>query len=179
VFPKLGFDEFIDINSFSEADKSGPYVGDLAVARTVESLLDQHAHSVFIFVITMENHGPLHWERVNAAERATLFSSPLPAECDELAVYARHLRNADAMLGQLRTRCEAARTPHWLCQYGDHVPIMPAVYAALGEPDGGTDYVLWGNRATGSRRSQDIDIADLAALLLANVAGEGQASSSG
>ncbi len=178
VFPKMGFDTFIDISSFNGADKSGPYIGDLAVARKIETLLDQHDQGVFIFAITMENHGPLHWESVNEIEKATLFSAPPSIDCDELAVYARHLRNADAMLGQLRARCETAQTPHWLCQYGDHVPIMPAVYAALGEPDGTTDYVLWGNQASVSSGARDIDIADLAALLLAHVAGDHAAQSS-
>ena len=147
VFPVLGFDEFIDIRAFSDADKCGPYVGDIAVAEKVKSVLNNSTQPTFIFVITMENHGPLHWENVTPQELATLFSTPPPAHCEELAVYARHLRNANTMLGNLRSHLETITTPSWLCWYGDHVPIMPQVYAALGEPDGATDFFIWGNKA--------------------------------
>ncbi len=152
VFPKLGFDEFIDIRAFSNTEKSGPYVGDIAVAEKVKSVLNNSAEPTFIFVITMENHGPLHWENVTPQESATLFSAPPPARCEDLAVYARHLHNANTMLGNLRSHLETLATPSWLCWYGDHVPIMPQVYDALGEPDGATDFFIWGNKAVPKTR---------------------------
>lgn len=166
VFPALGFDEFIDVANFKDSEKSGPYIGDIAVAKKITTLLKSHDQGVFIFAITMENHGPLHWEQVSEDEKAQLFTQPLPAGCADLAVYARHLRNADRMLGMLRTHCESSASPHWLCQYGDHVPIMPAVYQALGEPDGTTDYLIWGNRAAATSASEEIEISDLGARLL-------------
>ena len=65
VFPLLGFDEFIDIYSFTRIEKTGPYVGDVALAEKVCALLrDSSAQPIFVFVITMENHGPLHLEKV-------------------------------------------------------------------------------------------------------------------
>ena len=73
----------------------------------------------------MENHGPLHLEGA-----------------DELAVYLRHLRNADAMLGELAAEL-GKRGDGALCFYGDHVPGMPAVYRAHGYEDSRTDYLLW------------------------------------
>ncbi len=151
VFPILGFDEFIDIRAFSDVDKCGSYAGayvsDVAVAEKVKSVLNNLTEPTFIFVITMENHGPLHWENVTPQESATLFSTPPPAHCEDLAVYVRHLKSANTMLGNLRSHLETITTPSWLCWYGDHVPIMPQVYAALGEPDGATDYFIWGNKS--------------------------------
>jgi len=168
VFPMLGFDEFIDIRAFSDADKCGPYVGDIAVAEKVKSVLNNPTEPTFIFVITMENHGPLHWENVTPQESATLFSTPPPAHCENLAVYVRHLKNANAMLGNLRAHLETIPTPSWLCWYGDHVPIMPQVYAALGEPDGATDYFIWSNRRLPLAEIQSpIFIQNLSAMLLA------------
>ncbi len=146
VFPKLGFDEFIDVKAFNNTDKFGPYIGDIALGEKVKSVLQDATKPTFIFVITMENHGPLHWEKVAAKESAALFSTPLPSGCDELAVYVRHLRNANTMLGNLRSYLESTSAPGLLCWYGDHVPIMPSVYAALGEPDGATDFFIWNNR---------------------------------
>ncbi|MEQ1518185.1 MAG: sulfatase-like hydrolase/transferase, partial [Usitatibacteraceae bacterium] len=83
VFPKLGFDDFIDISVFADADKSGPYVGDAAVANKVRSLLDAAAEPLFIFVITMENHGPLHEEKVAEGDIGRLYATPPPAGYDE------------------------------------------------------------------------------------------------
>ncbi len=167
VFPALGFDEFIDIRGFSATDKSGPYVGDIAVAEKVKSVLNNSTEPTFIFVITMENHGPLHWENVTPQESAMLFSTPLPARCEDLAVYVRHLRNANTMIGNLRSHLETISTPSWLCWYGDHVPIMPQVYAALGEPDGATDFFIWGNCQSLTEETQLlISIQNLCTMLL-------------
>lgn len=174
VFPKLGFDEFIDIQSFDAAGKSGPYIGDLAVAEKITALLNassrENDRPLFIFAITMENHGPLHWEKLGEAERSRHFTQTPPKGCDDLAIYVRHLANADKMVGVLRDQLAASPTPAWLCIYGDHVPIMADVYAALGAPDGDTEYVVWGNRF-GDQPSQqcDLGIADLAATMLQKI----------
>ena len=174
VFPLMGFDEFIDIKRFDAAAKSGPYIGDVAVAEKIGALLgasaDENDRPLFIFAITMENHGPLHWEKLSDAERREHFTAPLPMACNDLAVYVRHLANADKMVALLRDQLAASPTPAWLCFYGDHVPIMADVYAALAEPDGDTEYVIWGNRRGDSAPvKSDMRIADLAATLLRQV----------
>jgi phosphoglycerol transferase MdoB-like AlkP superfamily enzyme len=170
VFPLLGFDEFIDIESFEAADKVGPYIGDVSVADKVIEQLKGASQPTFIFAITMENHGPLHWEKVGTDEANTLFEKMPPAECDDLVVFARHLRNADAMLGKLTQYLRTSASPAWVCMYGDHVPIMPKVYQALGTPSGTTDYCIWGNAASGAhikaRSRADMNVSDLASLLL-------------
>jgi Sulfatase len=170
VFPLLGFDEFMDIESFSTASKVGPYVGDDAVAEKIIKVLDNASQPTFVFAITMENHGPLHWESVGADETAALFERMPPTGCEDLAVYVRHLRNADRMVARLTAHLRLSARAAWLCLYGDHVPIMPKVYQALGAPDGTTDYCIWGNPpAIGdviASAPVDIDISDLAACVL-------------
>ena len=172
LFPQLGFDSFIDIRAFSDQDRAGPYVGDLALAEKIAPLLAQdHPQPLFIFAITMENHGPLHLERVQPDELPALYTSPPPAACAELSVYLRHLRNADRMLGELRRQLAAATRPGCLCWYGDHVPIMPEVYAELGSPEGRTDYCLWRTDGAHPRGVQHhLAVEDLA-LRLCEIAG--------
>jgi phosphoglycerol transferase MdoB-like AlkP superfamily enzyme len=144
VFPLLGFDEFMDIRSFEGVDKTGPYIGDVDLAEKVCALLgDSSDQPIFVFVITMENHGPLHWEKVLAGDVERLYSSPPPDDCDDLTIYLRHLRNADRMVGMLRDGMEALPGAGWLCWFGDHVPIMASVYEVMGMPDGQTDYMIW------------------------------------
>ena len=167
VFAALGFDEFITEAAFRDAPRAGPYVSDLAVADKIRELVAaDDPRPLFVFAITMENHGPLHLETVAAADEADLYASPPPAGCDEFTVYLRHLRNADRMLAALReTLLEAAR-PGCLCWYGDHVPIMPKAYRQLGEPAGETVYCLWrSDQPQPPRAPQPLAIHGLAALL--------------
>lgn len=144
VYPRLCFDEFMDIRAFSGAERSGPYVSDAAVAQKVEEVLRGSASEpLFVFVVTMENHGPLHLERVAAGDIAALYRSAPPDGCDDLTIYLRHLRNADRMLGRLREILASAHRPGSLCWFGDHVPIMQTVYERMGAPSGESDYVVW------------------------------------
>lgn len=156
VMPMLGFDEFIDISGFNIADRDGQYISDRALAHKVHELLAQSSgpqeneQPLMVFVITMENHGPLHLEPASVE-----WSSRIPhhietrlqqRDADTLSVYLRHLHNADSMLGKLRDSLSEQPRHGLLCWYGDHVPIMEAVYESLGEPSGDTHYLVWSTR---------------------------------
>ena len=136
VFPEMGFDEFLDLGSFANAERDGPYVADAEVARRIVAALGK---KVFVFAITMENHGPYRLEGG-----------------DELAVYLRHLRNADRMIGEL---CAAMREGVF-CLYGDHVPGLPGV-----PDDTRTDYLIWSNSGLAPRRAAR-EVHELAARVL-------------
>lgn len=170
VYPLLGFDEFIDIRGFSSEDVSGPYTGDLAVAEKVTTLLAQRRRAgdppLFIFVITMENHGPLHLEKPDPKDGERFYLTPPPAGCDDLTVYLRHLKNADRMVGMLRDALETSPREGVLCFFGDHLPIMADVYRALGEPGGCSEYLLWSNRNSAASGENDLDVRDLGETLL-------------
>lgn len=161
LFPLLGFDEFLDIRAFNTGDRAGPYIGDAAVTEKIAALLkDRKDQPLFVFAITMENHGPLHLERATPEEEAGFYEHSPPPGCADLTVYLRHLRNADAMIGTLRENLIASDRPGYLCWYGDHVPIMSKVYARLGEPEARTDYLLWCSRPSGKQVMQKDRSAD-------------------
>ncbi len=156
VMPLLGFDEFIAIEGFTDAQRFGPYIADQAVTEKILQILNPPEgrdgqdgqggrQPVFIFAITMENHGPLHLEQVAAGDIERLYCQAPPVGCEDLTIYLRHLANADAMLRALRQALSDQARPAALCFYGDHVPIMSGVYQQLGTPDGMTDYVIWQN----------------------------------
>ncbi len=149
VFPALGFDEFIDIRGFADAERAGPFVSDQAVAERICSLVRATGRTqpLFVFAITMENHGPLHLETATPEDIERWCSSPPPRGCEDLVVYLRHLAHADLMIEALRVCLAGADGPAGLCFYGDHVPIMAGVYAALGSPPGTTEYLIWNNEA--------------------------------
>ncbi|MCX6545238.1 MAG: LTA synthase family protein [Acidobacteria bacterium] len=167
VFPHLGFDEIVDVRSFSHGDRFGPYVSDAAVAATITRLVDQSDRPVFVFAITMENHGPLHLESVRPGEAADFMADlPPSSSLHDLTVYLRHLKNADRMLATLKSWMDSRSRPVHVCWYGDHVPIMPHVYDAMRPTSGDTDYLLWSNRRNGDGHHGDVAIEALGPLLL-------------
>ncbi|WP_290788449.1 sulfatase-like hydrolase/transferase, partial [Halomonas sp.] len=173
VMPQLGFDDFFDISHFDARDRDGQYVGDLAVAEMVGTLLDDSDNRpLFVFAITMENHGPLHLERPVPDDAPHLSGAAAnrlkTEEIADLRVYLRHLRNADAMLGRLRAKLtpdSPAARPGMLCWYGDHVPIMSGAYDRLGEPSGDTCYALWSSRrettANARQAAESLGVSEL------------------
>ena len=169
VYPRMGFDEFIDIQAFDDSMRFGPYIGDLSLADKVATVLREAVGPVFVFVITMENHGPLHLERVEPSDIDLLYSALPPEGCDDLTIYLRHLRNAGRMVDQLRHTIENCGRNASLCWFGDHVPIMPSVYEKFGLPSGDVEYVIWGNRKSNDQLERDLDAHDLAMSWLRSV----------
>ncbi len=153
VLPALGFDEFIDIDAFQDADRCGQYTGDLAVARKVSALLAKSDKPLFVFVITMENHGPLHLEQPELGLAERVYSRSPEGPVDDLTVYLGHLQHADEMVAQLTEAIGSSIRGGSLCWYGDHVPIMADVYRYIGEPEPTTPWLIWSTDHTVDRCS--------------------------
>nr|WP_242500251.1 sulfatase-like hydrolase/transferase [Nitrosomonas eutropha] len=158
----MDFDEFMDIRTFDRMQRYGPYISDAAVTAKIMDVLTKAREPVFIFAITMENHGPLHLERVAPSDINELYSVPPPPGCDDLTIYLRHIRNADRMVADLRRGLEQCERPASLCWYGDHVPIMPVVYKIFGKPGRDVEYVCWSNQHKMQSRHHNLDANDLA-----------------
>jgi len=169
AFPNLGFERFIDNREFAHAKKAGPYISDEAVTDKLLQELDKAEQPSFFFVITMENHGPLHLEQAGQGEIEELYRTKPPDGCEDLTIYLRHLKNADRQLGRLRCYLAARTRPTILCFYGEHLPSMPKVYDALGMPDGRTDYFVSGldRPAPGS---SDLRVEQLSTMILTEIA---------
>ncbi|HLO77765.1 MAG TPA: LTA synthase family protein, partial [Magnetospirillum sp.] len=101
VFPNLGFDRFIDIESFGDAAHFGPYVCDVAVADKICEVLDEDSEKpAFVFAITMENHGK--WEKGRLDDcPADDAIEERPLGSHELGSYLRHLRNTDGLVDRI------------------------------------------------------------------------------
>ncbi|MFA7496498.1 MAG: LTA synthase family protein [Acidithiobacillus sp.] len=165
IYPLLGFDEFLDISAFNEADRSGPYIGDQAIAQKTLELLTQSEQPLFIFIITMENHGPLHLESITPEERRILLTQDPPVGADDLAIYLRHVAHAGDMLHALTTKMQTLSRPGVVAFYGDHVPIMENLYQNRNFNDGRTDYWLWSSRHEPAQSSHpEIRVENLGAL---------------
>lgn len=144
VLSNLGFDEFIGEEAFAGARKVNGYIADEEVARVAEEYLSDADSPMFLFLITMENHGP--WTRTDMPAKQWISpASGVPAaEIGGLHQYIASLINTDHMLHRLRERCLGNDV---LAFYGDHLPSFPASFRALGLADTRSDYVIVGGQA--------------------------------
>jgi hypothetical protein len=162
VMPFLGFDRFIGEEAFVGAERDGGYVTDAALARFAEDLIAQEGPDLFLFLITVENHGP--WD--GAHDRAP--PVPLPPEWDvpnkpAIGRWLRHAEATDAMIPILRDAI-ARHGRGWLGFYGDHQPSLAGAYR--GDGDRRTDYALWPVGGALEAREEDIAAEDLPSRLL-------------
>jgi len=169
VMPQLGFDAFLGEEQFADAERVDGYIADIAVARVAERLLAEHGPKLFLFIVTIENHGPWHTaDDVIAADVAQL---DLDARAQKaLQHYLDSLEHADAMLGRLRAALARLATPAVLGFYGDHLPSLPDVFTRLNLTDAHSDYLLC-HTTPGTGVQQDIAAEHLGAALLAACAG--------
>ena len=156
VLPNLGFETFIGEEAFVGAERINGYVSDVECARVACEILSKEKSPVFLFVITMENHGP--WPQAPAdANKLLPASLEVPArEGGALEHYVRSIGNADLMLEKMTRYLEPGGV---LAFYGDHLPSFPATFNHLGLQDTRSDYLIWrGGQADSVRNTPAVDI---------------------
>lgn len=149
VMPCLGFETFLG----QETLCAGGPMDDPALADRILAMLAEDDRPLFVFAITMGNHGP--WQGGAGEGPSSAFDS-----------YREGLYQADAMIARLCDGLEAQQERQSLLAfYGDHQPNIPALYHRPGFADGQTDYFIWSPaRRTGARR--DIAAEGLAQLIV-------------
>ncbi|GJE28174.1 LTA synthase family protein [Methylobacterium organophilum] len=157
IFAQLGFDRIVDRDAFAQADRVGPYIGDAAVAARLLAEVRGRTRPLFLFCVTMENHGP--WP-----------PGRLPGFADPLAQWLHHAANsgraAETLIDGL------AGVPALLCLYGDHAPSLPNCRPGFG--DTCTDYALFRfDGGGGSPTRRDLTADGLGRLLRGHVTGAG------
>lgn len=152
IMPKLGFDEFLSRRQLGGARRP-PYFGDADLARLVLDVIDREGSRVFIFAITMGNHGP--WRLAGPSISpglARCFNSDGVPQGGALLRYLDGLQRSDEMLEILVEGMERRGRDGVLGFYGDHLPSLPQAFAHFGFDEWTSDYVLWPGGATPPRR---------------------------
>ncbi len=146
VMPNLGFDEFIDLEALKKFDARftkpeaycGHYVSDEALLGWAAEYLEKAEEPVFLFVVTMEAHGPWSKDKFPGAEKLT-----------EVERYETHLKHLDAGVRSIVEAEEgrkASETPGRgvdLCLYGDHLPGLGVLRGREDEIPSDTLWVRW------------------------------------
>lgn len=153
VMPNLGFDEFIDLEALKKLDARftkpeaycGHYVSDEALLAWAAEYLEKAREPVFLFVVTMEAHGPWSKDKFPGAEKLT-----------EVERYETHLKHLDAGLRRVveaeekvqasRVSGDAAYRGIDLCLYGDHLPGLGVLRGRENEIPSDTLWVRWPHR---------------------------------
>ena len=152
TLPALGFETFLDLESLG-GSRRPPYCSDPELAGHVLRVLDQEGPRVFVFAITMGNHGP--WPEgglpVDPDLLAAIDPTSLPQGGDLLR-YLDGLRRSDQMLGILMEGVEQRRLDAMLAFYGDHQPSLPQAFGHFGFEEWGSDYVFRHGAASPAQR---------------------------
>ncbi|MBM9400470.1 LTA synthase family protein [Gluconacetobacter azotocaptans] len=144
VMPNLGFDRFIGGEAFGA--RHGQLVSDEILGAWVNDFIARQTQPVFVFAITVANHGP--WP--------TQATTPGPF-ASELGGYLDSLMSTDRMIGQLASSRWLNDDGGIFALYGDHQPSLPALIRGDFDIDSSTDYfILDSTRHEGERR--DIDV---------------------
>ena len=166
VLPNLGFETFIGEEAFVDAQRINGYVSDVECARVACEILSKETGPVFLFVITMENHGP--WPQA-LPDASSLLPASLDVPASErgaLEHYLRSIGNADLMLKKMTDYLGPSGV---LAFYGDHLPSFPATFKQLGLQDTRSDYLIWrGGKADldNGAPATDLQAHDLSAAIL-------------
>ena len=126
VYPKLGFDDFYSIDAFDEdSERLRGYVTDRETYNLVLELIESEDEPLFVFDVTMQNHGGYETGRIEASKSASVPVNGV--EYDSLNEYVSSLQESDADLVWFVEQLEALDEPVVLLFFGDHQPKLTNV----------------------------------------------------
>ncbi len=124
IYDLIGFQKFIGIEDFKNPEYKGFYISDKEVSKMI---INEHKNSdnpVFIYAITMQNHGPYDTKRYENTE--------IKVKCDGLTKqgksiledYTQGAHDADRSLKLLIDYFEKVEEPTVIVFFGDHLPML-------------------------------------------------------
>lgn len=123
VYKEMGFESFMSKDQFVNPEYKGAFISDNEVANSIIKQVDSTDKPMFIYAVTMQNHGPYDDNRYGA--------NPIKAEGDLtpdakniLETYTQGAHDADASLQKLIDHFEQSDEPTVIVFYGDHLPML-------------------------------------------------------
>lgn len=131
-YPYLGFDAFYslsDVESLFPVTYTRGYATDLSTEQAIEYYMDQAEETgdpTFLFAITIENHQPYVENENNTVTVVADAINDIALQA--LTTYAQGIKDADEMLGALKTYIDNRKRPTVLIWFGDHLPTLGEAY---------------------------------------------------
>lgn len=124
VYDLIGFKEFISLNDFKGAQYRGPYIADKEVNKKIFNVTEKTDKPVFIYAVTMQNHGPYEKNRYKELD-VTIKNNELSEEAfDALQTYTQGIVEADQAFAELIQYYEKSEEPTIIVLFGDHLPFL-------------------------------------------------------
>lgn len=169
VYAGFGFDRFLTINDFQNAEKLRGMVSDAATYDKILEMLEANEAPQFIFDVTMQNHSGYNTGLLPADKLKNYLIDG--AANNEVNEYLSLIEESDRALEEFVGKLRKLDRPVVLVFFGDHQPFFPDKYnnrwftnedkAEHNMRLWTTDYLIWANYdvAGNSQNSQVDDLS--------------------
>ena len=179
IYRYLGFDDSLWGEDFPDAENLHSGATDLETYKKVEEVYENRkpGEKLFVFDLTMQNHGGYLYSDVERSVTATNVSS------EEADIFLSLMQNSDDDFRQLVAYFEKETEPVLICMFGDHQPKLDDSFyeSVYGQTQGLTEwdkrlsryktpFVIWANYDIPEQSGIDISMNYLG-VLLADTAG--------
>jgi phosphoglycerol transferase MdoB-like AlkP superfamily enzyme len=131
VYRHFGFDEFISDDSMEQEPRKGTYISDETLARHIIRHAASQKGPIFIFAISMQNHGHYSYKRYDSLDCPVATGLSATAEL-EYNSYLQGIIDADKSLKQIVDYVKKATKPTIMFFFGDHLPGFTNLYDETG-----------------------------------------------
>ena len=181
VYPEFGFQQFLDIESFRDAETIRGYATDTATYKEALSIVENNDSPQFIFDVTMQNHGGYATGEIPEQMQVNYDPSGVAnTQNAELNEYLSLINQSDIQLEEFLETLRNLDEPTIVIFWGDHQPYFggqynDAYYTDESEIDHTqrlwqTKYLVWANYdVAGADRidsEQDLSVNYLASTVL-------------
>jgi len=133
AYKHLGFDKFLSSEYFKSPIYKGPFISDNELSKKIITQVEQSVDPVFIYAISMQNHGPYSPDRYDAKEIEVTNSTLSKESKGILETYAQGVRDADESLRTLVNYFQENKEPTIILFFGDHLPGLGDKYKVYAE----------------------------------------------
>ncbi|NOU95894.1 sulfatase-like hydrolase/transferase [Paenibacillus sp. LMG 31456] len=123
VYKEMGFESFMSKDQFSNPQYKGDFISDDEVANSIIQQVDSTDKPMFIYTVTMQNHGPYDDQRYGS-NPIQVEGNLTPEAKDTLETYTQGVQDADASLQKLIDHFDETGEPTVIVFYGDHLPML-------------------------------------------------------
>lgn len=132
VYKQLGFESFKSSEHFVNPETKGYFISDAEVSRNIIDEVDKTEAPMFLYNVTMQNHGP--YDDPRYGENQFKAEGDLTPQAKTiLETYAQGAHDADQSLQMLIDHYSNSDEPTMIVFYGDHLPILGLDYQVYKE----------------------------------------------
>jgi phosphoglycerol transferase MdoB-like AlkP superfamily enzyme len=132
VYKQLGFESFKSSEHFVNPETKGYFISDAEVSRNIIDEVDKTEDPMFIYTVTMQNHGPYDDPRYGE-NQFKAEGNLTPQAKTILETYTQGAHDADQSLQMLIDHYQNSDEPTMIVFYGDHLPMLGLDYQVYKE----------------------------------------------